>query len=102
MLFAAFPIVFQEGRGWDAGKGGLAFLGIGLGMIIGVAVICNDNSRYVRIHRATGGYAPPECRLPPVIFGGGLIVIGISVRIIGVFLSFILQLQKQVLPLIYS
>jgi len=26
-LFSAFPIVFEQGRGWNAGVGGLAFLG---------------------------------------------------------------------------
>lgn len=31
MLFAAFPIVFQQGRGWNAGVGGLAFLGVLVG-----------------------------------------------------------------------
>ncbi|KAK5248417.1 hypothetical protein LTR40_011744, partial [Exophiala xenobiotica] len=28
LCFAAFPIVFQQGHGWNAGVGGLAFLGI--------------------------------------------------------------------------
>lgn len=27
MCFAAFPIVFQQGRGWSPGIGGLSFLG---------------------------------------------------------------------------
>ncbi|KAJ5907677.1 hypothetical protein N7495_000359, partial [Penicillium taxi] len=32
MMFAAFPIVFQEVRGWNEGVGGLAFLGVLVGM----------------------------------------------------------------------
>ncbi|KAK0976331.1 MFS siderochrome iron transporter 1 [Friedmanniomyces endolithicus] len=28
MLFSAFPIVYQQNRGWSAGIGGLAFLGV--------------------------------------------------------------------------
>jgi hypothetical protein len=28
MLFGAFPIVYQQGRGWSPGIGGLAFLGV--------------------------------------------------------------------------
>lgn len=35
MFFTAFPIVFQEGRGWSTGVGGLAFLGLAGGMILG-------------------------------------------------------------------
>lgn len=31
-LFSAFPIVFQTHRGWTAGEGGLAFLGVGAGI----------------------------------------------------------------------
>ena len=34
MLFAAFPIVYQQGRGWSEGIGGLSFLGVAVGMII--------------------------------------------------------------------
>lgn len=36
MLFAAFPIVFQQGHGWNAGVGGLAFLGVLVGMLCSV------------------------------------------------------------------
>lgn len=31
MLFGAFPIVYQEYRGWSEGIGGLAFLGVAVG-----------------------------------------------------------------------
>ncbi|CAF1486161.1 unnamed protein product, partial [Adineta ricciae] len=34
MLFGAFPIVYEEGRGWSTGIGGLAFLGIAVGFVI--------------------------------------------------------------------
>jgi len=78
LCFAAFPIVFQEGHGWNPGQGGLAFLGILVGMFFGVAGIIYDNKRYVRLHRATGGFAPPESRLPPVIVGGVFAVVGLA------------------------
>ena len=32
MLFAAFPIVYQQVRGWSQGIGGLSFLGVAVGM----------------------------------------------------------------------
>ncbi|KAF7504779.1 MFS siderochrome iron transporter 1 [Endocarpon pusillum] len=66
MLFAAFPIVFQEVRGWSEGIGGLSFLGVMVGMMIGVAYSIWDNRRYVKISKAAaaaGRLAPPESRL---------------------------------------
>ncbi|EXJ90463.1 hypothetical protein A1O1_03566 [Capronia coronata CBS 617.96] len=78
LCFAAFPIVFQEGRGWNAGVGGLAFLGMMVGLFIGIAIIVYDNKRYLRLHKATGGFAPPESRLPPVILGGVFAIVGLA------------------------
>ncbi|OQE37202.1 hypothetical protein PENCOP_c010G02732 [Penicillium coprophilum] len=78
MCFAAFPIVFQEKRGWNAGVGGLGFTGVLVGLIVGILIICWDNKRYVRIYHATDGFAPPECRLPAVIAGGVSIVVGLA------------------------
>ncbi|KIX96704.1 uncharacterized protein Z520_07423 [Fonsecaea multimorphosa CBS 102226] len=78
LCFAAFPIIFQQGYGWNAGEEGLAFLGILLGTLIGVGVIIFDNKRYTRIHHAHGGFAPPEARLPPVILGGVITIVGLA------------------------
>ncbi|GAB7348424.1 hypothetical protein MBLNU459_g6849t2 [Dothideomycetes sp. NU459] len=77
MLFAAFPIVYQENRHWSAGIGGLAFLGVAIGMVIAVTYSIWDNKRYVRIMKAHKGFAPPEARLPPCLFGGIAIPVGL-------------------------
>ncbi|KAL5355270.1 MFS general substrate transporter [Aspergillus floccosus] len=63
MYFAAFPIVYEEVRGWNPGVGGLAFLGIMVGMIIGVACTIPANLHYMKVQDAHGGFAPPETRL---------------------------------------
>lgn len=77
LLFGAFPIVFQEGRGWSQGVGGLAFLGVAVGMIAGTAYAIFDNGRYRRVEEAHGGRAPPEeGRLPPAMLGAVAIPIG--------------------------
>lgn len=76
MLFGAFPIVFQQGRGWSAGIGGLAFIGVAVGMIIGVIYSIIDNKRYVRVEEEHGGEAPPEARLPPAMAGAIALPIG--------------------------
>lgn len=77
MLFAAFPIVYQQGRGWSAGIGGLAFLGIMVGMLMAVVYTFPDNKRYVRAAEKAGGIAPPEARLPPTLVGSIFLPIGL-------------------------
>ena len=77
MMFAAFPIVYQQGRGWNQGIGGLAFLGIMVGMIIAVTYSIPDNTRYTKVMKKHGGFAPPESRLPPVMLAAICIPVGL-------------------------
>ncbi|PNS19847.1 hypothetical protein CAC42_7814 [Sphaceloma murrayae] len=77
MLFSAFPIVYQQQRGWSQGIGGLAFLGVAVGMLLAVSYNIWDNKRFVKINHAHNGFAPPEARLPPAIIGAVSIVIGL-------------------------
>ncbi|KIX99524.1 uncharacterized protein Z520_05100 [Fonsecaea multimorphosa CBS 102226] len=76
MLFGAFPIVFEEERGWSQGIGGLAFSGVAVGMITGVLYAIYDNKRYARVEAEHGGEAPAEARLPPAAVGAVAIPIG--------------------------
>ncbi|KEF52394.1 uncharacterized protein A1O9_11635 [Exophiala aquamarina CBS 119918] len=64
MLFGAFPVVYEQGRGWSAGQGGLPFLGVMIGIFLGTGYAVFDNKRYVRVQEAHRGFAPPEARLP--------------------------------------
>ncbi|KIW99538.1 uncharacterized protein Z518_11277 [Rhinocladiella mackenziei CBS 650.93] len=77
MLFAAFPIVYQQGRGWNSGIGGLAFLGIMVGMLFAVAYTIPDNKRYVKILSRHDGFASPEARLPPCLIGSVALPVGL-------------------------
>jgi multidrug resistance protein len=78
MLFGAYPIVYQQGRGWSEGIGGLAFIGVLIGMIFAVAYSCSfDNKRYQTIVDNEGGFASPEARLNPAIIGGICLPIGL-------------------------
>ncbi|TFB04787.1 hypothetical protein CCMA1212_002927 [Trichoderma ghanense] len=78
MCFAAFPIVFQQGRGWSPGIGGLAFVGIAIGMTLSTVGSVFDNNRYIRAAaKSPDGNAPAEARLPPAILGSILIPIGL-------------------------
>lgn len=77
MLFAALPIVYQEGRGWNAGVGGLPFLGVMIGTLSGTAYIFYDNKRYIHTQKRHNGNAPPESRLPPCMLSAVSIPIGL-------------------------
>lgn len=79
-FFSAFPIVFQQVRGWSPGQGGLAFLGILIGMLMGIMLqIIYFNPAYAKKVDAHGGItAPPEARLPQAIWGAFLLVIGLA------------------------
>ncbi|KAJ5553804.1 hypothetical protein N7513_003763 [Penicillium frequentans] len=77
MLFAAFPIVYEEYRGWNQGVSGLAFLGIMVGMLLAVIYSLWDNKRYIRTQDQHDGFAPPEARLPPVMLASIAIPIGL-------------------------
>ncbi|KAJ5578369.1 uncharacterized protein N7459_007333 [Penicillium hispanicum] len=77
MLFAAFPIVYQVDRGWNQGIGGLAFLGIMVGMLSAVVYSLWDNKRYIKTQEQHGGFAPPEARLPPCMIASVTIPAGL-------------------------
>jgi hypothetical protein len=77
LLFGAFPICFQEVRGWNEGIGGLAFLGVAVGMIFAIMLIPLGNKHYMRTAAYHGGIAPPEARLISSMAGALAIPIGL-------------------------
>ncbi|RKK84993.1 putative MFS-type transporter [Fusarium oxysporum] len=77
LFFAAFPVVFEQARGWSQGIEGLAFLGIAVGMLAALIYTIPDNKRYVLLDKKHNGFAPPEARLPPAIIGSFAIPVGL-------------------------
>ncbi|KAM0540236.1 hypothetical protein ACHAO7_011399 [Fusarium culmorum] len=77
MCFAAFPIVFQGGRGWNQGVGGLAFLGIVVGVALAISTFVYEDKRYAKAGRTRGAPLEPEDRLPPAMMGSVLIPVGL-------------------------
>ncbi|KII88761.1 hypothetical protein PLICRDRAFT_176306 [Plicaturopsis crispa FD-325 SS-3] len=77
-FFAAFPIVFQEHRHFTPGEGGLTFLGIGLGTMIGTSTVPLQTRFYARaIEKSPTGRAPPEARLPGPMLGAALLPVSL-------------------------
>ncbi|KII88762.1 hypothetical protein PLICRDRAFT_176307 [Plicaturopsis crispa FD-325 SS-3] len=77
-FFAAFPIVFQEHRHFTPGQGGLTFLGIGVGTMIGTSTVPLQTRFYARaIEKSSTGRAPPEARLPGPMVGAVLLPVSL-------------------------
>jgi hypothetical protein len=75
MFLGAMPIVFGQGRGWSEGISGLAFLGIFVGILVGLTyAILDNNTRYTRLSVAKTATA--ESRLPPAIIGAVALPVG--------------------------
>jgi MFS family permease len=84
LFFGAFPLVFETNHGFQLYQVGLSFVGLGTGMIIGVLTNPFWHKNYLRLvqklEEKTGNpnvKPEPEFRLPPAMFGGLLVPIGL-------------------------
>ena len=75
-LFTTFTFVFEGEYGFSTGEAGLAYLGLGVGFVIGQFGVGAFSDRYSRMKAKEGGMKP-EHRLPPLILGAFLIPIGL-------------------------
>ena len=77
LCFEAYPIAFQEDRGWNLGVGALPFIAITVGVVCACLFIAYfSKTRFARKLEANGGTPVPEERLIPMIVGGALLPIG--------------------------
>ncbi|KAL9633035.1 MAG: hypothetical protein Q9204_003560 [Flavoplaca sp. TL-2023a] len=70
LFLTAYPIVFQQIRGFNPGVGGLPYFGMILGQLSAGIYIALSQPSYNRKLEANGGVPVPEWRLFPVILGG--------------------------------
>lgn len=78
LLFTTFPTLFQSRYGFTTGTTGLAYLGIGIGMFIGLSAMGVISDRLlVSKTRANNGVSKPEFRLPPMMYGSFFIPVGL-------------------------
>jgi len=77
LCFVAYPIIFNQLRGWSPGIGGLAFVGIGVGSLLVIAAeplirkMINAHK-----HDPETGRPPPEASVSVICIGAVLLPIG--------------------------
>ncbi|KAL4899240.1 hypothetical protein BDW74DRAFT_189493 [Aspergillus multicolor] len=76
LMFTTITGIFEGQYGWSASIAGLAYLGFGIGSIIGIIISGAVGNKIAMDHTAKGIFKP-ESRLPPMIFGSLAIPIGL-------------------------
>jgi MFS family permease len=79
LSLAAFPIVFQEVRGWNQVVGALPFLAYLVGIFFGAAINLFNQRFYIKRFKANNNRAVPEARLPPMMLGSVMFAAGMFV-----------------------
>ncbi|RVX68845.1 hypothetical protein B0A52_07500 [Exophiala mesophila] len=79
LLFVAYPISFQEERGWNAGVGSLPFTAFIVGIGMGTGMIAYSTRTNVTKSFIKHGKVIPEERLPPMIVGAIALPVGLFV-----------------------
>jgi multidrug resistance protein len=80
MFFVAYPVVYQQGKGWDAGHTGLMFIPIAIGVVLSAVCAPLVNKHYLKIcARYPDGKPPAEARLIPMMWSCWLIPIGLFI-----------------------
>ncbi|KAH8812197.1 synaptic vesicle transporter [Xylogone sp. PMI_703] len=78
LTFEAYPVSFTEDRGWqNAGVAALPFIGILVGVNIGILAIIYDSKMNIAHKMKTQGYFAPEERLPLMMIGSFLLPAGL-------------------------
>lgn len=84
LILTTFPLVFESTYGFSSGISGLAYIGLGVGNVLGLLVFTFTSDKYVQ-KRAAQGLLQPEDRLPlllvsTTISGAGLFWYGWSAK----------------------
>ncbi|KJX96119.1 hypothetical protein TI39_contig807g00001 [Zymoseptoria brevis] len=79
MFFIAYPIVYQEGKGYSASTTGLMFIPVAVGVLMSAACAPLVNKHYLQLVDRHHGKPPAEARLIPMMFSCWFIPIGLFV-----------------------
>lgn len=78
LLFTTVTTVFQDQYGWEPDMTGLAYLGIGVGLFLGVAAVAKlSDATLIKLAARNGGVPEPEMRLPACIIFGSFLPISL-------------------------
>ncbi|QLI65236.1 Major facilitator superfamily multidrug transporter NAG3 [Metarhizium brunneum] len=79
MFFVAFPIIYQKGKGYSAGKTGLMFIPVAVGVLC--SALCSPlvNKHYLTLVKRHNGRPPAEVRLIPMMASCWFIPIGLFI-----------------------
>ncbi|KAF6220922.1 hypothetical protein HO133_002602 [Letharia lupina] len=75
LCFEAYPIAFEQHRGWNIGVGALPFLAVTAGVLVGVAIIIFHTKTRMQRRLQIHGEVPEE-RLIPMMLGSLFLAIG--------------------------
>jgi len=76
---AAFPIEFEEVRGWNQVVGALPFLATLLGVLLGACANLLNQKFYIKRFIANNRRPVPEARLPPMMVGSVIFTAGLFI-----------------------
>jgi len=77
-MFATFPDLFKRVYHFGIGIGGLAYLGVGIGFILGTILGGHFGSKlYNALAARNGGQGKPEMRVPSIVIGALIVPIGL-------------------------
>ncbi|KAB2573773.1 Efflux pump rdc3 [Lasiodiplodia theobromae] len=83
LLFSTFSFVFGENYGFGSGTVGLSYIGIGIGMFIGLVLVGQTSDRLIGKLQAAGKPTRPEDRLPVWLVGPAALCIPVGLFIYG-------------------
>lgn len=74
LYFGAYPLIFQGRYHWNTAYSGLAFTGIGVGVVLSFFTAGYSNKLYLHLKHKQPSNAPyPAGRLPPAILAALLV-----------------------------
>lgn len=80
LMFSSITQVFTESYGWTANIASLAFLGVGIGSIIGITLVSLTSDRMVKQQMdKNNGVSKPEVRIHILPLGGVLLPAGLFI-----------------------
>lgn len=77
VFLTAYPIAFQQIRGWNRGVGSLPMLAMIIGELFACGYLILQQPKYLVKLKANDGVNVPEWRLPPMVIGGVLYSLGL-------------------------